>query len=1144
MSIWDRIGDAWDGTKKGVSIGYSWTMAQLGEIPKMQQQVDQMIASGANSSDPVARSAASSLPTMQAVRSGTADAVGAVADAIDWTQYNAISRPVSTAATLAREGTLVRPNQWDDAWGKSKWLTAGESIASIWGPDTADDSPEERDKAFRNTASGKVQSGAIDFALGLFADPFKVAGKPLKALSVASRTVKSAEEASAVVKAAEAGTTAGRTGRLAEKMNSAIARTDGKTAAEIATMPEFASTPDASAIAYIFARANETVTDPAQLLDVKRTAWGAALGDKDSIARLKDLEGNLAEELRLMGSAPAEGRQIAGAVSPKWGPQRGQIAVKDDIAADGLMSYEAARTELENQIDHLNRLIDMRGQASLVQGSSAERALSNRQIARINQTVIDNGAVGTRIRLIGGAGDTRLPGNINVKDSVDGFGQFREHLSQARLLPGDQRRDLLNRFIQAPNQGARQDVVHDAERAIVESIGARYGLTSAGVKKIITTGEGIRSSHMGLLQGRVYSAAPEDKLVPFVDDETGEVMAISKPLMQSQLENAVPLVDPHMLEKAIRKSQSNKVWADRISRAGIDGTDFMNNVTTLQDASDVAFRNIMGAWKFGALFRAAYPLRIQADSQMRYGAHLGAMQYIMSIQSRAAGYGKYLLTNGEIPGNVSLKNLFKEGDYVAASSKMLKDAGVPEEFIAPTVAKIIDSNGTMADLMSEVADRGLAKARMSGDWSIVKPDNANWKSAYQRAVNQQLRNSPIGMMVVNGASDREIKAAIGKAGAARTEWRNLSASHADDIDDLLGKLRGHVDQLLPTQVMRDVVKGRTIRDSDMKKWFESTNKSPAGVPRMDVHGEAYSPIKVNPVAASYNATRKRWFELAGSAPENMLARVPLFANSFKRHLAEYGAKLGDDATAEELNNARVAAARMARRELGQVLYEASHTSNIAHAMPVISPFFAAWEDMMKKWGGLLYDSPWVLSRLENAWDAPNAMGIVQDSNGNRVDAEGVHWLKNPDGSWHKLDANNKDDAALIGDGEYVMLPASILGGLTGQKDFRINKKSFNITFQGEPWWLPGAGPMVQIPVNELVKNSFPEEADNPVIKYLLPYGATDDSPLKQALPGWVRQVGNSGLVGKSQDYYNVYAQLTAQEMSLQQAGKRGPIKDG
>ena len=172
------------------------------------------------------------------------------------------------------------------------------------------------------------------------------------------------------------------------------------------------------------------------------------------------------------------------------------------------------------------------------------------------------------------------------------------------------------------------------------------------------------------------------------------------------------------------------------------------------------------------------------------------------------------------------------------------------------------------------------------------------------------------------------------------------------------------------------------------------------------------------------------------------------------------------------------------------------------------------------------------------------MGIVQDSNGNRVDAEGVHWLKNPDGSWHKLDANNKDDAALIGDGEYVMLPASILGGLTGQKDFRINKKSFNITFQGEPWWLPGAGPMVQIPVNELVKNSFPEEADNPVIKYLLPYGATDDSPLKQALPGWVRQVGNSGLVGKSQDYYNVYAQLTAQEMSLQQAGKRGPIKDG
>jgi hypothetical protein len=74
--------------------------------------------------------------------------------------------------------------------------------------------------------------------------------------------------------------------------------------------------------------------------------------------------------------------------------------------------------------------------------------------------------------------------------------------------------------------------------------------------------------------------------------------------------------------------------------------------------------------------------------------------------------------------------------------------------------------------------------------------------------------------------------------------------------------------------------------------------------------------------------------------------------------------------------------------VGKILFDTSHASNLSRSMRFVSPFFSAWEDMMKKWGGLFYDKPWAAVRFEQAWDAPNNAGIVVDENGNRVDAEG------------------------------------------------------------------------------------------------------------------------------------------------------------
>ncbi len=1179
MSVWDRIGDAFDRTKndvvKGAKISASWISGHTVEPAKdAYNNLHSWVGNNI-------------MPSIY----GTAGAVGGALDAV---QYNAISRPVSTAATLVREGSLIHPSEWDDAWDKSSWLTAGESIAATapfdpfrqqFVPDNVADSPQTRDAWFRgDSAAGRLQSGAIDFALGAFADPFVAVGKAAKTASVAGRSVKTADEAGDVLKVA-AGAAEGtrKQTKLATHINRVIAETDGKTAAEIATLPEFANSADATALGYIFARANETLVDDAtKRADVKRAAWGAMLGDRDSIKKITELHEGIADEIRRLGESPArvqikelppganrtfvagkEGVSVTDAPEVTILGPKGTTLVRDGKAetvgedVSGLLpdrpllddGTDAARLELETQLDHLNRLIAIKGTVSVVKPSAREAGNAATRMARMNQTVIQNGAAGQRIRLISGLADNRLPGTIDVKNGAEGFTQLQEHLSQVRTMDATMRRQLLDQFIAAPNQGARQNVVRQAENAMIASIAQAHGLDAKATRKLIETGEGIRASQIGILQGRLYSAAPTDKVIQHVDDETGETFAWSRPLLQAQIENSMHMVDPRMLDKALKKANSNKVWANRLNKLGADDGDaIVGELTNLQDAADAMLRDVTGLWKFGALFRLAYPARVQVDSQMRLMAHLGAAQWALGFGKGFGSLWKYGFTaaDGEIHGAMKLRNIVKEGDYIAAGEKMLKNAGVPDEYIRPVIASVAQRDGTMADVASELADRGLAKARMEGDWSIVAPDNANWAPAYQRAVNKQIRNSPLAMMVVNGATDQEIKAAIRKTGVARTEWRNLSASHADDLDQYLADLRGHVEHLLPAQEMRDVVSRKAVGQREMKRWFEDTTEKTPGVteagpsliPRMNVHGESYSPTKVKPYTAFYNNLRNTWFHIAGDLPENTMARLPLYANSFKRNLTETVAKLGDDMSAEDLNNARIAADRMARREVGQVLFDASHTSNMAHAMPLFSPFFSAWEDMMKKWGGLLYDSPWVLSRLENAWDAPNNGNLVQDSNGNRVDANGDHWLQEPDGTWRKL--TKEQDGALIGDGEYVILPEK-LAGKVGAKGFRINKNSFNIVFQGDPWWLPGMGPLVQVPVNELVKSSFPEAADNPVIKYLLPYGASDESVISQLLPGWARQLRNSGVLpfmDNNQDYYNTYAQLQAQELSLFQAGKR------
>ena len=118
-----------------------------------------------------------------------------------------------------------------------------------------------------------------------------------------------------------------------------------------------------------------------------------------------------------------------------------------------------------------------------------------------------------------------------------------------------------------------------------------------------------------------------------------------------------------------------------------------------------------------------------------------------------------------------------------------------------------------------------------------------------------------------------------------------------------------------------------------------------------------------------------------------MARSPLYAQAYKTRVQEIIGRLADDASID-VDVVRKSADKLARKDVGKVLFDVSHASNASHAFRFVAPFFAAWEDMMQSGPGF-HEKPWAAERLRQAWDAPNNMGLVVDSNGNRVDADGT-----------------------------------------------------------------------------------------------------------------------------------------------------------
>lgn len=387
------------------------------------------------------------------------------------------------------------------------------------------------------------------------------------------------------------------------------------------------------------------------------------------------------------------------------------------------------------------------------------------------------------------------------------------------------------------------------------------------------------------------------------------------------------------------------------------------------------------------------------------------------------------------------------------------------------------SSKTTAAMLGDSQKLALGNL-LSEQWTSMDASDAGHMDAWLKAVNQQLKQSELGKVALssqlkNGDNPEAAVRALlayrrtpeGKAVFARLGWTGADKeAHAREIV-------GYVNHYLPTPELRKKALNERIGQKDLEAAF------PDPLDRPPVHGQALAMAtgRGNIAGKMINQWFDRTMKWLADAPEDQLARHPMYAAVYQQEakrqaeLIMADPKITDISLADIQNRVQNVAHNKAQRAIKRYMFDVADQSDLSHAMRFVSPFIAAWEDTVKKWGRIALDKPDIIGKGYLLWNAPNDMGLIVDENGDPVskdDFNSNHFMVLQVPTWSPFFSGKK---------------VKVL-----DTNFRLPKQAMNIVLQGG--LQPGFGPLVALPVG-LLQTNVPELND--VAKFVNPYGPPD-----------------------------------------------------
>lgn len=974
-----------------------------------------------------------------------------------------VAEPISTALTVGslaesdtygeRTGITNPFNRqiWRDAYRISQDRSPGQSFGLMFTKDVLDDQEVQR-------ALGsdwfRVVSGTSDALLRVYVSPDVLAGKAATSarLRYVTKPVTSTGYATAAGREVAGPSLLGPTAYRVPIVNpetieqtrriQRVVTDMGKlNAAQIADR-YFDKHPFRAEIATLLAEAPD---DAARMDEMK-----GLLGSGAAIDRLGRRSAHLANRIRRL-----EGDQRSLAVISERG---------------SLFDHADEITRLDSELDELYSAQMLAERREAAYGTIRELP-RYRRTAAIRDTVTRSETFQTSryaapLRVVGDMMSLRPHSLINLEDPTSETQAAR--LVRKADLPLEQADDLRTRYMRANTADARQVVLVEAEEAVVRHIAARYGIDASAIGRVLDQARSGRGRAATALKARVYDGEGRS-LVRL----RGESEPVDIPLFVSQQANVLPLVDIDAVEKAAREVAGR--WSRYADTAVEIPEDLLSKFYEL--------------WKPAVLLRPAWPIRVAIDEQLRIMAKIGFLSTVGQTSRALTG-----AVRKDVRAN---KGLTLDGyEFEGAFGRPGEGANLFQQAVS--------SRASFEALAGRYENGFLEKmrAKLTGEWRSVLPDEPSHGPAWANAVNRQIGSDPVGRLLLQGKADEEIVTWLrGTEDGQRYARRLPTRTKRPEL--WLPEARGQVDSYLPVSQLRELaLQGKATAD-DLARWIPDARQRPT------VHGEILAQtLGSSPINAAYEKVISGMYKALGQLPTDVLARQP-YADAVYRAEVERLFRLHQRGGVEITDRRRLTIEAQARRamvkETRALLYDLAEQSELSHVLRFVAPFFSAWQEVLGVWAGLAVENPAFIARTLKTYGAPEKAGLVtKDDQGNSyVTVKLPEWTRDK------------------------------VPGFASQGRVRFDLGSLNMVLNGPP----GVGPTVQIPASIIVKDR-PDWAENDVVStFIFPYGVPQDT-LQALLPPVAKRLASAAREEDDRAFLNASLRIWQTKMIDVSLGKR------
>ena len=372
----------------------------------------------------------------------------------------------------------------------------------------------------------------------------------------------------------------------------------------------------------------------------------------------------------------------------------------------------------------------------------------------------------------------------------------------------------------------------------------------------------------------------------------------------------------------------------------------------------------------------------------------------------------------------------------------------------------------------------------------VKPNDPRYFEAWANILNMHFRDPETGIMdpvvrkILDGETDDDIlrwftrsfegrKYANDTYTTPRQAFGFTALKGGELDDDLLEKInitRGAIKVYIPDEETALILSrvqddGKVISGGDIQNWLRDRfGSNPENLP--EINGLLVTTSKeYRDQENIIDIFNRRVMRFLGSLPEDVFARHPLAKATYNRrvkiNLEQLAAGKGSDKlTGEEVERAIRGAREEARREVERTLFTIVRRSRASSSqvMQLMFPFFAAYENTMKRWSGIIAENPMAVATAgRTIAQIVNGQTVI-DQDGNRItDAK-------------KL---SEDGMANL----VVQVPEGFIKSLPKEwqevaenafKSVSIPLSSLDVITQGQPG-NPGFGPYAVLPTYLIVR---------------------------------------------------------------------------